>query len=265
MKNEKCYCASGKKFESCCKTKIQFLKEYNWVKWPNEYVSGLLSKKSDKWERLLLKYPIMDRISWVKDSRLPIGINYRNSYTENGYFIRLRKMPPFPVDFHMIAHEFLHIVIDLEKYPSFAHTKIEYENIASSLSSSLLDPVVEHRLQAEGFTPYYNYIIELKSSINQTSKIAVKELPDPMIHHFAANIFSNMIDLNELKKYHDNNEELMKSYLKKLESLFPEAYSLASNMMESISGISFYEKEGMLECFKIISTKRDFKNYTRLC
>lgn len=103
-------------------------------------------------ERPKIKLPL----AWIRES-LPDGIRARTttvtaSDTDQPFHvIRVREVPIPLDDAALIAEEIEHCVCDEEGFPGVEPIYPEFENLASSLTTLLADPIAHERLKSFGF------------------------------------------------------------------------------------------------------------------
>jgi len=171
-RNDPCPCNSGKKHKHCCLNKTNTISIPWQIHEENEVLSNLLSDET--FNRYYSKYrlQISKNILWVNDPKLPEGIDYRKSVHTSGVnIIRLRNIKPNVTESSKIAHEIHHVYLDCLGYPSIKSNDTKYENIAASLSSMLLDLIIEETLYLDGFNIRNDYENEMKIKQCQIIKL----------------------------------------------------------------------------------------------
>jgi len=172
------------------------LDAFKWPTFPEELVIGELLKSSKEFQEFYQsqRKNIACSFSWVKDSSLPEGIDFRRTILPTGEcVIRLRRVPAVIEDASKIAHELEHLVLDAEGFPAIGAT-IQFESLASAINSMVADLLVNARLANFGFNLHEDYEREIVESKRQLEGIAVPPANRIDRMHWMANYVSKLLD-----------------------------------------------------------------------
>jgi hypothetical protein len=145
-------------------------------------------------ERSKIPFPIV----WVRDERMPRGINFRVSRIDKGseriYYVRLRTVPVSVGHAMNVAHELNHFIMRAEGFPTLgAPAGTGLETLASSISSMIQDPMVNGRLVPYGFDLRADHEEEVEDSIRQMTTLPVPNTKLDRLH-WVVNMAGKVLD-----------------------------------------------------------------------
>lgn len=176
--------------------------------------------------RSLIRTPII----CLKDTKIPKGINARNTITTSQAFLRLKEVPCKLNEATIIAHELQHIILHEEGFPKVGFKEPMYENLTSALSSMLEDPIVNMRIKKYGFNLREMYDNEENESIN-----ILKRLEAPTHHVERSRWIFNYVGLvlEWMVAYEDSQIETC-NVSQLFQEKFPEIAQSGNKLIETI-------------------------------
>ncbi|MGQ7277757.1 SEC-C domain-containing protein [Brevibacillus thermoruber] len=260
---EQCPCNSGQKYKFCCEKLVQKpTKKVPYTIYPERFVVGIICRCSDGFKKYYdeQRHHIRENVLWAEDKGLAFGIDQRVTKTYkfgklDSIVIRLRNVPAKVESATFIAHELHHLILDQRGFIGVAPVRIEFDYIASSLSSMLTDPIIQSELSTYGLDIKNDFIAECETSLRALSGL---NEPSDQINrmHWVFNYVSNILEWEVVCEKHGYVENELVKYF---DSMFPVIAEEGKQLYEQIKTYGFETPQKQKALIKDIVGRYDPK------
>ena len=197
-RNDPCPCGSGKKYKKCCRTipGIPFSED-------DALGELLVSSKEFRAFYKAERDKVARKVYWSHSRDLGAGIRGRSTtYKDGRQVVFLSRCPASLDDAMLVAHELEHLVLRAEGFPGIGAKPDRHSGkphpatdlLATAISSTILDPVVNRRLQTYGFDLWEDYQGEVNDSMVQLRDPSSKSSDDLTVKTNVFNYASKILD-----------------------------------------------------------------------
>jgi hypothetical protein len=156
-RNDPCFCGSGKKYKFCCLGKTEQTQEHSDLPFPTVAEAFALRTLLAVSRPFRAFYEaerpkIVARIYWTNKLPMPPGIAAQaiRLPMSDLQAIYLHSIPAPSEEALAVAHELMHLMLDVEGFP-FITSRSEHQSLAALLNSIVQDPLIDARLLRYGF------------------------------------------------------------------------------------------------------------------
>lgn len=195
------------------------------------------------------RHKLTSNIDWIKDPRLPIGVNARMTIAGSKIYLKFRNMPQTFDDARTIAHEIQHIIHDkVLKIPSVGTAKnSNFHNLSSAINSSIHDQKVNRDLLKYDFDLCAEFEAEIEDSKKQLSRFDKAPSESYSNLHWAVNYADRKATYQFITNEYEFDDY---TFFNWFENRFPQVAERSTPIKKAILSVDLDSNQSMSDYFK---------------